>query len=722
MILKELTIKNFRSYYGGDNTFHFNPEGLTLIVGGNGDGKTTFVEALEWLFDTTNMKQREEISHISEMAKSQMLVGEEDEVRVTIRFEHDGEEKELTRAITFKKTDANRVQILSREFIGYESDGVERYQTDGDRLLKRCFDAEIRKYSVFKGETQLDIFHQDTEALKRLIKNFSDIKRLDHMALVVKELYEKSEKAHNKELKADKKTAQEAKETEAKLTGVRNEIADTKRKIKIKEEESRNYRTRLDTMVDNREAKEQLDAINQRIKEQNEEVRKTNAKILNRTDYNIKLLDYMWILCAFPIIFSEYQKKVSALSKEKRRQRDQFIKEKGKKEQLDELQLPDGVSALPWYMPDEGTMQEMIAEEVCKVCGRKAEKGSDAYNFMVEKLRQFIEHEKAKKQELPEELFPGNVIEELHNLSIAYGGHKAAEVAAYRSDIEGNIDYVNTLTVQLKKCQQSLEDAKDEKARLLIQLNGISEDDLNRSASDLKDFMTKREDAEKRLGELKIILESLKDKESMLVSRMQDLKPTSKEAERYCRINNMFRHIYNAFLGARETNHRKFITHLAERANSYLAKLNVTDFHGVIEIYKPQESDNVEVILKSENGSYVTNPSESQKTTMFMSVLFAIAEVTAAKRETAYPLIFDAPTSSFGEMKEREFYEVINKIKKQCIIVTKDMLGYDAETGRSYIKDEALKLSCPIYRIAKKEGFNRNDLSTIRVVTTKIKD
>ena len=62
MILKELTIKNFRSYYGDSNTFQFNPEGLTLIVGDNGDGKTTFVEALEWLFDTTNIKQRDEIS------------------------------------------------------------------------------------------------------------------------------------------------------------------------------------------------------------------------------------------------------------------------------------------------------------------------------------------------------------------------------------------------------------------------------------------------------------------------------------------------------------------------------------------------------------------------------------------------------------------------------------------------------------------------------------
>ena len=52
MIIKEIKIKNFRSYYGDDNVFKFS-KGLTLILGDNGDGKTTFFEALQWLFNTT---------------------------------------------------------------------------------------------------------------------------------------------------------------------------------------------------------------------------------------------------------------------------------------------------------------------------------------------------------------------------------------------------------------------------------------------------------------------------------------------------------------------------------------------------------------------------------------------------------------------------------------------------------------------------------------------
>lgn len=55
MIIKNLTIKNYRSYYG-ECSFDFT-SGLTLIIGDNGDGKTTFFDALKWLLDPALEKQ-----------------------------------------------------------------------------------------------------------------------------------------------------------------------------------------------------------------------------------------------------------------------------------------------------------------------------------------------------------------------------------------------------------------------------------------------------------------------------------------------------------------------------------------------------------------------------------------------------------------------------------------------------------------------------------------
>lgn len=719
MVLRELAIKNFRSYYGDDNRFEFNTEGLTLIIGDNGDGKTTFFEALEWLFDTIGLLEKDEINNVSEMRKSQMVVGDTDEVRVTIKFEHDGE-KELTKAFSFRKTDANKVEIINREFYGYRFNGIEREQVDGKLILNSCFDTEIRQYSMFKGETQLDIFHEDSEALKRLLKNFSDITRLDNFETLTFNLKDLAYKAHSSELKKDKKTTIEAHRLESELEKIAGEMSDIRRQISDQEKNSRVYKSKLDKMVDNREIKEKLDSINVRIKDYEEKARRLRAII--SVDFNTALLDEQWILCAYPVIFDEFKKKVSIFSKERRKQHDEYLIEKGKQQQLAALALPDGMTKLPWFVPNEEYLKEMIDDECCKVCGRPAPKGSEAYDFMIAKLQEALVHRQEQQKTEDEDIFKFNYTEELQHLSISYGGLKERSVANRKNDIQYELDSIAHKTRDLQKWQQSLDDAKDEKSRILTQLNGISEDDINRSASDVRDFMNIHEEAQRKLGELKVILDSLRKRQEDKEEELSSLDTSNKEIERLGRIHNILDHIYKAFTSAKETNRRNFIAHLKEVSNQYLAELSGNDFHGVIEMLRSLETESVDVLLRSENGTIVTNPSESQKTSMYMAVLFAIAKITADRRETEYPLIFDAPTSSFSQMKEQEFYEIINRIQKQCIIVTKDMLEYDAATQTSKIKSTAYALSCPIYRIEKdRVGFNENDISSIRIITTKIK-
>lgn len=70
---------------------------------------------------------------------------------------------------------------------------------------------------------------------------------------------------------------------------------------------------------------------------------------------------------------------MSALSKEKRTQEKDFIaqknKELGKIEAQQEIlgALQNGTAPLPWYLPDEETMEEMLHDGICKVCGRPVE-------------------------------------------------------------------------------------------------------------------------------------------------------------------------------------------------------------------------------------------------------------------------------------------------------------------------------------------------------------
>ena len=161
MIIKEIKIKNFRSYYGDNNRFEFS-DGLTVIIGDNGDGKTTFFEALQWLLDTT--KDRGLMEQMSEMRKSQMEVGDVEEISVYMKFDHDGE-KSVENSFTIEKLENGSFKIGQLVYRGYETNGIEREAVNGKALIERCYDAFIQKFSMFKGESELNVVENKT-ALK----------------------------------------------------------------------------------------------------------------------------------------------------------------------------------------------------------------------------------------------------------------------------------------------------------------------------------------------------------------------------------------------------------------------------------------------------------------------------------------------------------------------------------------------------------------------------
>lgn len=158
---------------------------------------------------------------------------------------------------------------------------------------------------------------------------------------------------------------------------------------------------------------------------------------------------------------------------------------------------------------------------------------------------------------------------------------------------------------------------------------------------------------------------------------------------------------------------------MEQYANSYIERLNTEDFTGVIKLIEMPDGSAV-IELRDVNGTRILNPNTALKTTMYMSVLFAVSDLTTLKRDNDYPLIFDAPTSSFASAKEIDFFDVISHLKKQTIIVTKSFLR--EENGINVLDTERLRnISGNVYRIEKKRPFNNLDLATIQTVTRKIK-
>ena len=722
MIIKEIRIKNFRSYYGDNNRFEFS-DGLTVIIGDNGDGKTTFFEALQWLLNTTIEKGN--VEHISEMRKSKLEVGEVDEVSVFMEFEHNGL-KSVEKSFTFERLENGSLRIGQLQYRGYETNGFERETVNGKSLIERCYDAFIQRFSMFKGESELNVF-DNAAALKDLVDKFSDIRKFDQLVEFTQSFEAKAEKAYLSEMRSDKKVAEKSRELESKITRLSGEISITRSDIADKRQSVETFGKRLSELEDNQEASQRFKDIQSRLKAQEEKRNKMMA-IISAVNYSHALLDRYWILAPYSPILKAFQEKISLLSKEKRRQDREFertkAKEIGKLEAYKELQgaLVNGATELPWYLPNQETMEDMINDHICKVCGREAPEGSDAFAFMVHKLEEYKRHTEAKiardasKKEIEDStLFPHEFIEQLHNLSQSLSGTREAEVARYAQDIADRQELVAARRADLAKLEDKINDLKDEKTRLLINVGNVSEAALEKEFNDIKGLFDQKERATERLAVLETQLSYQVKQMAELKKELNELDPESSQVKVTKEVHRVLEEIAKAFVQAQKDNLNRFLQELEAKANEYMVALSAADFHGEVRLIHTA-NNSTEIKLFSSNGTEIKKPSGSQKTVMYISILFAISDFTQEKRDEDYPLIFDAATSSFGDSKEEDFYNVIDKINKQCIIVTKDFI----EKGR--LNEEAMDgLTCAVYRIKKAPKFDPTNMATIRTIIEKIR-
>lgn len=711
MIIKEITIENFRSYYG-NNTVPFN-DGLVIFVGDNGDGKTTFFEALEWLLDTS--KQNIDSRLISEKSINELPEFGNAILRVSMTFDHDGE-KTIEKSFSFTKNGNNEIKISDFQFKGLENIGSERVPIQGGKLLDRCFEAAIRKYCLFKGEDNLDIFNKP-DALSYLIETFSNVRLFDPYYTgeegnegFTEYAKSQSRKAFEKAMRSDRDNSQQERELSTKLESLRRDLSIIRQSLRSNRENATDYSTKLNEIENSKEASEILRSINDRLKSLNEKKNQTERHI--DEDYSIKLLDDMWILCGYSIFFDEFQQKISEFSKEKRKLEREEDKLKGKKELAKEI--AEGIIPLSPNIPDKVSMQEMIKDEFCKVCGREAKEGTEAYNFMVSKLNALIKSQQPNEKDEEKSLFPNNFLKELEQRSnnLEYNQTELNNLTnVIRDTIEFNADRKGDLT----KIQESIDLEEENKRKLLAQHDGLTEEQLQNSYENIKNWWDYKSQAEKQI----VILEKDEREKQKELEKYQDdynkLAKTSVAAT-YSKIHSAFDKIENAFKNAKEKNTQDFLYLLESKANRYLEKLNIGGFHGIIRLIKTADGK-ARIALQDENKKMVTHPNGALKTTMYMSVLFAVSELTALKRDNDYPLIFDAPTSSFVPKKEADFYNIISDIKKQCIIFTKSFLTDTGQLDKSKIED----INCTIYRLEKQRPFNEKKLSTIQTKLTLIK-
>lgn len=716
MIIKKIQIENYLCYFGL-NTFQFE-DGLNIVLGENNEGKTKFFEAVDWLFNGNSV---DIINLISAKKINEISSGDSFKVSVSMNVEQYETGSKITRSFTVTKNANNDVETSIVIFEGEEKDNTtgERIPKNAQNLLDRIFPFPIRKYSMFKGETELNIFDND-EALANLVNLFSDARHYEKYTEKGVFLRDKAEKAVEQSTKQNQKNQQAYNLLESEIEQLQRE----KERLKVHLNSTEEEKTKLEKNIKEAEkyannAKD-LETINKRIK--NIEGKISIADRIIDYNYTTSLFDENWILVNFESFHKEFAEKVSTHSKTRRELQSQSDQQKGiiKGEKKAKAELLNKAIPLPNNIPSKAIMEEMLNEGICKVCNREAKKGSDAYEFMMKRLKTYLESQviEVNEPDKDEPLFKFDYTNRLENLSISHEDN-LKNLRLIRSDIKDKFELISEREKEKKELEELLEKEKDEREKILGDSKIADEskllnvfknytywqDDLKSINEDYYNLNTKFKDIQNKIK----LKQDEKDKIDLNSASSFLLK-----------TRDILRHIEAIFIETKEKKFDEFIDRLESKSNKYLSQVNVEAFTGQIKFSKKRiggDRIKIKVSLLESGGRYFV-PGTAVRTSMNISILLAISELANEVRDETYPMIFDAPTSSFGETKTGDFLNLIYETSNQKIILLKDFIGSiknpDGSIKELFIKDEfnSIKRNKAFW-VKLERPFDKNELSTI---------
>ncbi|MFI5140794.1 MAG: AAA family ATPase [Bacteroidia bacterium] len=685
MIVKKISIQNYLCYYDV-NDFDLS-DGLNIILGENGEGKTKFFEALDWLFDGSDDKLD---LLVSAKALEETPVGESFGVKVSIIVEQNGEKKIITKSFLAKKEKANECSTSNYMLDGIEENkSGERVQVDGKQLLDRIFPFQIRKYSMFKGEADLDIFKSE-DALTNLINLFSDAKHYEKYSEKGALLRDKAEKAVEESSKADTKNEALYKKLESEIQQLENEKYRCTVHLTSTENEIRKIEGNIQAAGSYVKNAAALETINTRIKNIDEKISSLYGNI--DENYTTSLFDQNWISVNFESIHHEFAEKISKLSIARRKQQSEFDKQKGIKEgeAKAKAELLNNSIPLPIGIPSKAHMEEMLEAQLCKVCNREALKGSEPYDFMMKRLKEYLtsqaHKEEGEKSKPEEHLYKKDYTNRLVSMSVSHEDN-LKNLRGVRTTIKDLFKYNDERKKDIEQLNEKLEKEKLERAKILGN-SSIAEEKL---IDVLKNYNVWQDDLKQRNGEQNDYNTRLKNVVSDLKAKREDKDKIDLNSAKAFLIKTraILRDIETIFKETKEMKFDEFIEKLQTKSNSFFSRINIDSFTGNI-VFNKRTSGNKTVvdIELQEDGRIFYKPNQSLLTSMHISILFAISELASETREEKYPMIFDAPTSSFGENKSAEFLNLIHETQNQKILLIKDFLATDKKTKALSIKKE----------------------------------
>lgn len=672
MIINKLSLNNFMCYYGR-KSFEF-ADGLNIILGHNGDGKSTIFTAFNWIFDQYSQLNLSEV--YSKKKYSEILENESFDVFVECIVTQFNEEYKITKTFTVTKYADNTNISRIKEEIWRKDLRTGDNSLDSrtiSKLSQQVFPEAFRNFSMFETETDaLKIV--EGEQLADLVKNFSNAKHFEKLDEVLENFAERADKQFRRDSKADK-AAQDA------IDDIDKQIENTKIGIKnlterIEEDEKGRdfYMDKISELIKNLTISEDYKKIEEQIEKLNSEIGLARSENKIRNRFTDKIFDEFFILKGFDKIISDFSDKIDNLRQEKNRvdneERNKFAKEK--------LELENGATPFPPGFPSLDILKEILKDDICKICSTKLDDNAKEYINKSIKLFE-ASKKKEKKLEIPM-IFPNNFIDEFQIIDRTIQ-LKPEKYSAERivEDIEFGIKRITENNTKITENNKKISDLETEKKDLLAKVPNTSESELKNIRLNHEKYQNEKDILVGKIGENKTKLDS-KNKylQTLHITRNKTLSQF-KDSDFKQSTVEVLSTLSEIAKAVKEDEYKKFLKVLSERATKYLKKINVGEITGKIELYKKNDKEVTYKSLNEDNSIRSSlEDSGALQISKPLSILFAIADIASetADNET-YPMIFDAPTGRYSPDREQEFFKVLKASKKQRIVVTLRFLGAD---------------------------------------------
>ena len=110
MLLQSIKLENFRQFRNESIDFADgnNGKNVTIIIGENGTGKTTFAQAFFWcLYGETEFSDK---NMLNKVVASELRPGQEAKVQVVLKLKHGDVDYTLIREQIYRKDSSNRIK------------------------------------------------------------------------------------------------------------------------------------------------------------------------------------------------------------------------------------------------------------------------------------------------------------------------------------------------------------------------------------------------------------------------------------------------------------------------------------------------------------------------------------------------------------------------------------------------------------------------------------